>query len=214
MNNKAKAVELAISTLGMDADASEILGVAREYDLYLQQMPLLMEMLDTAEVVEGTLVDVDLSEDGNDIVRVVIEGKRREATVPACPADEQGAAKGDAGEVGDGTVGAGAADDEAVTVGEVLDGTESMGGVIGDTDLGFEADDLAADSAERACFFEIKVSDEGFAREAIAQQIARQRLGRKVRAYIGWPKGEMPDWLRVAARQDVLADSLLWIEAI
>lgn len=60
MDSRAKAVELAIHTLGLDADASEVFAIAGEYERYLEEMPNMLLMKDHAREDVGILHDVDL----------------------------------------------------------------------------------------------------------------------------------------------------------
>lgn len=69
MENYDKAVELAVLTTGLDADAAEVFGLAQEYSRYLDEFPLAMLMAEEADVIEGILVDADM-ETGEILVSV------------------------------------------------------------------------------------------------------------------------------------------------
>lgn len=69
MKNYDKAVELAVLTTGLDADAAEVFGLAQEYSRYLDEFPLAMLMAEEADVIEGILIDADM-EKGEVLVSV------------------------------------------------------------------------------------------------------------------------------------------------
>lgn len=69
MENYEKAVELAVLTTGLDADAAEVFGLAQEYSRYLDEFPDAMLMAEEADVIEGILVDADM-EKGEVIISV------------------------------------------------------------------------------------------------------------------------------------------------